>query len=454
MSRHIMVKITAIAVAAMALVGGVQAQEAPKNYFFLKAIPALKPKGGEAPPAPPSITLEPAVLPAGMEGVEYSYDLKALTTTTGGKAGDATVFRLADESGSLPAGISLSSDGLLAGKPTAVTPDAGSSFTVVGTYVTASGQQVYTIKVGESLLNATRIDAGNSHSCALTPVGGVKCWGYNSNGQLGDGSKTSSNVPVQVVGLNSGVLDISVGGNVSCVVTTTGAAKCWGENFFMNLGDGTTNSSSVPVQVQGLTTGVSSISVGDIHTCAIVYGAAKCWGYNGSGQLGDGTTNDSSFPVQVFGLTAGVSSVSAGNAHTCALVYGSAKCWGANGSRQLGNTAVQSMASSPRQVSGLTAGVNSISAGAEHTCAVVFGAAKCWGGNNYGNLGNGTTTSSSVPVQVSGLTSGVSSISAVGPHACAVVSGAAKCWGMNTTGRLGNGTTTNSSIPVTVKAGN
>ena len=456
--------LTAVAVIAFTgFAGAAQADASAKNYFFLKAIPALKPKGGEAPPVPPSITLEPAVLPEGKEGVNYSYDLKPLVTTTGGKGGDATVFSLAEGSGGLPKGISLSSDGLLAGKPTAVTTGEGASFTVVGTYSTATGQQVYTIKVGESVLEATQIASGGNHTCAVTTAGGVKCWGDNSYGQLGNNSTTASSIPVDVLGLASGVGSVSAGGYHTCAVTTAGGVKCWGYNYYGQLGDGTITSSSVPVQVTGLTSVVGSITAGNGHTCASMIvkasprptaGGAKCWGYNYYGQLGNNSTTNSSIPVDVLDLPNGVSRIAAGNGHTCAVVSGAAKCWGNNNNGQLGDGTTTS-SSVPVQVQGLASGVSSISAGiVSYACAVVSGAAKCWGNNANGQLGDGTTTSSSVPVQVQGLASGVSSINAGGIHTCAVVSGAAKCWGNNANGQLGDGTTTNSSAPVNVKAGN
>ena len=383
------------AAAAMLACGTAQAAD----YWFLKPNPALKPKVAAA-PAEPAITLETGILPEGMEGKAYSFDLKTLTQVTAGPGISAAQYAVGG--GTLPAGVSLSNDGLLAGTPTAVTAPEGASFTVVGTYVTKTGQQVYTIKVGESVLE---------------------------------------------------VMQIAAGYNFSCAVTTSGAAKCWGSNGDGQLGNGTTTNSSVPEQVSGLTSGVSSISAGGYHSCAVVSGAAKCWGYGGSGQLGDGTTTSSRVPVQVVGLTSGVASVSAGSYHTCAVVSGAAKCWGHNGMSQLGNGTTTN-SSVPEQVSGLTSGVSSISAGGYHSCAVVSGAAKCWGYGGSGQLGDGTTTSSRVPVQVVGLTSGVASVSAGSYHTCAVVSGAAKCWGLNGMGRLGNGATSNSLVPVTVKAGN
>jgi alpha-tubulin suppressor-like RCC1 family protein len=180
-------------------------------------------------------------------------------------------------------------------------------------------------------------------------------------------------------------------------------------------------------------TGATAIAAGQNHSCAIVNGGVKCWGYNYYGQLGTGSfTSSSLVPAAVNGLTSGVTAIATGSNHSCAIVNGGVQCWGWNGLGQLGNnSSVDS--SIPVQVSGLTSGVTAIAAGYYHTCAIVNGVAKCWGANIYGNLGNGSSSSSLVPVQVSGLTSGVTAIASGQYHTCAIVNGGLQCWGINTT---------------------
>jgi len=299
---------------------------------------------------------------------------------------------------------------------------------------------------------ASSVSAGWNHTCALIS-GGVKCWGNNNRGQLGNGTNTDSSIPVDVSGLSSGVMAISAGWGYSCALTSSGGVKCWGRNNYGQLGNGTTVNSNIPVEVSGLSSGVSAISAGGGHTCALISGGGvKCWGWNDFGQLGDGTTVDRNIPIEVSGLNSGVSAISAGGIHTCALTSGGGvKCWGWNDFGQLGNGTWTS-SNVPVDVSGLASGVSAISAGVWHTCALTSGGGgKCWGWNDSGQLGDGTNNNSNVPVDVFGLASGVSAISAGGYHTCALTSGEGlRCWGYNWNGQLGNGTTIDSNVPVDV----
>ena len=295
------------------------------------------------------------------------------------------------------------------------------------------------------------ISTGEEHTCALSTAGGVMCWGRNDRGQLGDGTRTRSLTPVDVLRLTSGVESVSAEGQRTCALTTAGGVKCWGDNEFGYLGDGTTLDRIHPVDVVGLKSGVSAIDAGNQHACALTTaGGVKCWGDNQNGQLGDGTLTLRGIPVDVSGLTSGVAAISAGNHHTCALTTaGGVKCWGDNEVGELGDgTATQSTV--PVDVSGLSSGVAAISAGAFHTCALTTaGAVKCWG---YVVLGNGSHGARYVPTDISGLTSGVTAISAGWFHTCALMSsGDLRCWGYNTFGELGDGTTTDRIDPVDVR---
>lgn len=304
---------------------------------------------------------------------------------------------------------------------------------------------------------AAQIGLGSWHACALTSSGGAKCWGMNMWGQIGDGTHVARATPVDVPALTSRVLQIGAGDGHSCALTKRGGVKCWGQNDRGQLGDGTNTDRSSPVDVIGLTSGVVQISVGSGHTCALTTaGGVKCWGQNIWGQLGvlDPSYSDRSTPVDVIGLGGGVAEVAAGTAQTCALTTaGDVKCWGRSTFGNLGDgTFINRPNSTPVDVIGLTGGAVEISAGSNHVCAIAMGGGvKCWGYNKYGQLGDGTNADRATPVDVVGLDSGVTHISAGAWHTCALTaSGGMKCWGENRDGKLGDGTVIDRNTPVDV----
>lgn len=297
---------------------------------------------------------------------------------------------------------------------------------------------------------ATQVAAGGAHSCMLDTDGIVRCWGANSSGELGDGTTTDRRAPIIVTGL-PGIVAVAAGAAHTCALDGAGNVHCWGTNLSGQLGDGTTTSSLTPVTVQGLTN-VAAIAAGREHTCALTSaGAVWCWGRNDDGQLGNAASTNSAAPVQVSGLDKSALAIAAGGAHTCARDNKSiVKCWGRNDHGQLGNgtTAASKV---PVKVGGSFA---TIATGANHTCGTANdGGLSCWGANDKGQLGDGTTTDRNVPTPVSGQSSGgfgsppsylgVASLGA--DFTCAQPT---SCFGNNASHQLGNGTTTNSSVPV------
>ena len=301
------------------------------------------------------------------------------------------------------------------------------------------------------LTGVTAIASGRLHACALTSAGGVKCWGYNNYGQLGDGTTTNRNVATDVSGLTSGVAAIAAGQNHTCARLTVGTVKCWGSNNQGQLGTGNQADSSTPVSVSSIA-GAVLIAAGQQHTCASTSdGAMKCWGYGMNYQLGTGTTSMQTSPASVLGLSATVSAISAGYLNTCALLStGKVECWGNNSNGQLGNgDATGSIRTSPVTVkvggSDLT-NVSVISvAEAGWACAVTTSnKAYCWGGNFGFNLGayfGGVSQTSAQEFTALGTT--VAAITTGEYHGCAkMTDGSLKCWGENSQGEIGNGTTT------------
>lgn len=291
-------------------------------------------------------------------------------------------------------------------------------------------------------IGATAVAAGYDHSCAVVN-GGVWCWGNNEKGQLGDGTNNNADEPVAVKGLASGVTRIEAGGNRSCAVQN-GDVLCWGYNANGELANGTTVDTNSPLPAVGLDGTIDSLSLGPNHGCAVVNGAAKCWGLNDSGQLGNGAGSGfTATPIPVQGLASGVTAISAGYSHSCAIVGGAAKCWGYDGYGQLGNGILNDTQLTPSAVTGLDAGVTAIAAGDDATCAVHDGSVLCWGGDYEGDLGNGGTprTVRLVPTWAIGLANRAGGLVAInGTHACATTTGGGlSCWGDDLLGGLGIG---------------
>jgi len=310
------------------------------------------------------------------------------------------------------------------------------------------------------------VSAGQSHSLALENDGTVWAWGRNTVGELGDGTTTNRGSPVQVMASPGvplgGVTAVAAGAydSHSLALKSDGTVLAWGNNVFGQLGDGTTTARHSPVQVTGLS-GVTTISA-SYHSLALKSdGTVWAWGYNIYGQLGDGTsgagTNKSS-PAQVPGL-ADVTAIAAGGGgsslHSLALKNdGTVWAWGRNNYGQLGDGTTTDR-SSPVQVPGLT-GVAAIEAGSDYSMALKSdGTLVTWGRNNRGQLGDGTTTQRVSPVQVMASAGvpleDVAAIAAGGTHAVVLKSdGTVWSWGSNSAGKLGDGTTADSSYPVQV----
>ena len=252
--------------------------------------------------------------------------------------------------------------------------------------------------LAEASFRAVRL--GASHTCALTRAGEVLCWGSNARGQLGDGTTSDHRAPTPIAAPDGRRFTaLAVGWNHSCVADEARRAYCWGDNSGGQLGDGTRSARMTPVPVGGGAE-FASISAGAAHSCALTpRGDAYCWGRNNFGQLGLGRLGDQTVPARVSSSVPFVA-ISAGGVHSCALARGGeAYCWGRNTYGQLGNGTTDDSPAPTRVVGG--ASFAYINASGAHSCASTAGGEiLCWGYNIDGQLGDGTRTHRARPVKV------------------------------------------------------
>ena len=308
-------------------------------------------------------------------------------------------------------------------------------------------------------LQFTQLSTGRDHTCGLALDGRAYCWGENLEGQLGDGSRTNRFTPVAVAG-GRRFSQIRAGSDHTCAVTPANVGFCWGNGAL--LGDGTNSDRTTPVRVLG---GLSwrRIIAGGNHTCGVTTtDKAYCWGQNYAGQLGDGTITTRLKPVAVGGGL-GFLQVIAGANHTCGISLDRrAYCWGDDDEGQLGNGGTLfARQRTPSPVAG-TRRWSQVIAGYNHTCGVTTAdVAFCWGQNDVGQNGDGTTNPSSAPVRVAGghafdgistgVQQGTQFDAAEAKHSCALTTtNQAYCWGANGNGQLGDGTRTRKLTPVAV----
>lgn len=323
--------------------------------------------------------------------------------------------------------------------------------------------------VDEPGKRALSVSTFSRATCALLEDATVRCWGENTTGSLGDGTFTDSARPVKVKKLQQ-VVQLDVGLKRACAVVDGGALRCWGDNGWEELRNGNRDNQNTAVLAQGVAH-VAEVSLGESQTCIRrTDNTLECWSYDGNPVLA---------ALQVKGVT-DVVSVEAGYFLTTAvLVDGSVRTWGGNplagtvdvaASRSVGSgygfvcvvtpdasvrcQGLYSVHEVVERVDGIVPGLSSVanmSCGFEHSCAVTQeGKVYCWGRNNRGQLGDGSTEYTGEAHEVVGLDQ-VVEVTCGREHSCArKADGTVHCWGSNDKGELGDGTTTERRTPVPV----
>lgn len=280
---------------------------------------------------------------------------------------------------------------------------------------------------------------GPDFACAVTAAGAAMCWGENGGSQLGIGVMGADENYPQTV-LASGVTAVSAGTAHACAIYLTGAF-CWGDNTNNQLSSGAGNPQLTPAAVTNLSADITSIAAGGDFSCAIdTSGDLSCWGEGSLGQLGDGTSTDSAVPLTT---TASYSTVVAGSHFACALsTSGAVDCWGEGTSGQIGNGASMSVAA---PTNAIASGATALVAGSNHACALKSDSTVvCWGDNSAGQVGDTTLVTpvnapSTVLSSATGNPSlkGVTRLSASGNTTCAVTRAQVLyCWGSNANGQI------------------
>ncbi len=304
------------------------------------------------------------------------------------------------------------------------------------------------------LQHAKSVSVGQYHSCAIRADGTVLCWGWNSAGQLGLGT-TSEGVtkPTLVPGV-ANAKALATGANHTCALLANGTVSCWGDNSSAQAGQAGAGVRTSPTPFPGVTNAVA-IGAGKNHTCAVLAsGRVSCWGANGNCQAGPTKSSAQPALAEISGISDAVA-VDGGVAHSCALrANGRVSCWGSNSNKQLSRTAAGDACSAADSAYSYAA--VGISVGGNQGCLVMpTGSVRCWGANGNGQLGNNSTarTDSAEPVDTT-VANGL--VVAVGDaSACALaVDGTAKCWGSNQYGTLGNGSSGGDVlVPTAVQVG-
>nr|BFD62548.1 hypothetical protein BdHM001_12290 [Bdellovibrio sp. HM001] len=305
--------------------------------------------------------------------------------------------------------------------------------------------------------DAVEIAVADNHTCSRTSDGKVYCWGNNNSGQQGTGNYLYSSTPT-LASLAAPAVKIASRYAVTCAILNTGSLYCWGigsHGTFPGaglLGTGSLSSRLTPTQVVGMTSGVTSVGVGYINSCALKDGGVYCWGTKDYGVLGDPATATSTHtPISIPAVSSGVNKLAMGWTHACALKTGTLYCWGNNTNGELGQGHFNPV-TSVVAVSGIGT-VTDAWAGYYGTCAKnSSNQVYCWGNNNDNQILTASTADVHTPTlmpEYAGLTDMF-----IGIQSCVILNGQMSCRGKNYFGEGGiNQPTGTSTVPLTPVVG-
>ena len=462
-------------------------ETATANWIFFngpptvadKLNPGLPPTVSAAVSSSTNVNLVAVLRGDVVNSISYAYSWSLTSKPTGSSASLSSLTATspsitADIAGTYVISLDIK-DGISNLEKSTVTLTAcNSSSSVSSPFANCNSNNGGSVDTNNTSLKITpQVVSGNRHTCVLTNIGGVKCWGGNSNGQLGTGTTCpsgayvnepcglSQSIPQDVFGLTSGVVQISSSTNSerTCALKTDATVWCWGAIY---LSDGVNTKiirTNIPEKISGFTGTPIQVTADKTHSCMLMLNTTvMCWGANSLGELGNGNFESQIYPVQVKNLT-GVVSVSIGPAASCAILNnGNLKCWGGmpgNGSSQSGPTSENA----PVDVIAVSPPVKSVAIGRSNVCFIdAYSGLKCWGYAQNGQMPTFGTLYGFVPTPggsansyMPNLNNNISAVSMGELFLCVLSNSKVQCQGQNKFGALGNGISDGSMTGATLK---
>lgn len=287
------------------------------------------------------------------------------------------------------------------------------------------------------------VSAGGQHTCGITEASNLYCWGRNDFGQVGDGTQDDRPTMKRVGGVGVWIA-VSAGGFHTCGITEAKNLYCWGRNYNGEIGDGTSGNNRLALTRIGGAGVWSQVSLGDQSSCGITTADnLYCWGWNQEGQIGDGTKEDKHALTRIGGAGVWASIAPSTTYHTCGITLAkNLYCWGNNAAGQIGDGTTGTDRVVPTKVGG--SGVwSAADGGIYHSCGITSARnLYCWGNNSRGQIGDGTTRTFQLAMKRVGGSGVWARLATGSEHTCGITVGKnLYCWGHNQYGQIGDGST-------------